>query len=74
MAEPHTYIADLADFEVNQYLIAEKLGVNQSTISRMKNKKFEKIDYRVVNLLEKLHTHVCIEKRPLKTFKGVKKK
>ena len=69
MMEPHNCITQLRLHDVDQYLIGEIVGLNQSSISRIENRRFSKVDYKVVHKLQALYKHVCIEKSPVRSFK-----
>ena len=68
MLSPQQCLEKLDDAGVNQYQIAKKTGVNQSSVSRYRSNSFKRQSWQVVERIQSLYQHVCVDKEPVNEF------
>ena len=65
---PHTCLEKLEKAGVNQNDISLKVGIHQSSISRIQNQLFKRTSWQTVERIQSLYQHVCINNEPLNDF------
>lgn len=68
MLPPHKCLLELDAEGVNQKLISEKVGVSQSSISRIQRRIFKRPSWQAVERIQSLHAHVCLDQNPVDEF------
>ena len=65
---PHVCLEKLDLAGVNQKDISPKVGANQSSISRIQRQLFKRPSWQIVERIQSLYQHVCVEKKSIEEF------
>lgn len=68
MLPPHICLERLEAAGINQKDISAKIGVDQSSVSRIQRKLFKNSGWQTVERIQSLHKHICTDKKPLDSF------
>lgn len=68
MQSPHICLSKLDAAGINQNEISAKVGVDQSSISRIQSQKFKRSNWQTVERIQSLYQHICIESKSIDDF------
>ena len=68
MLPPHVCLEKLDAAGISQNDISIKVGIDQSSVSRIKRQLFKRPSWQAVERIQSLYQHVCIKKESLDAF------
>lgn len=68
MLPPHTCLEKLEVAGINQKDISLKVGIDQSSVSRIQRQLFKSSGWQTVERIQSLYQHICVEKESLGDF------
>ncbi len=68
MLPPHTCLEKLEAAGINQKDISLKVGIDQSSVSRIQRQLFKSSGWQTVERIQSLYQHICVEKESLGDF------
>lgn len=68
MLPPHFCLEKLEAAGISQTDISAKVGVDQSSISRIKHQLFKRPSWQAVERIQSLYHHVCVKNESLDAF------
>lgn len=68
MLSPHVCLEKLDAAGISQNDISAKIGVDQSSVSRIKRQLFKRPSWQAVERIQSLYHHICIKNESLDAF------
>ena len=68
MLSPHVCLEKLDIAGISQNDISLKVGIDQSSVSRIKRQLFKRPSWQAVERIQSLYQHICIENKALDKF------
>lgn len=68
MLPPNTCLEKLEAAGINQKDISLKVGIDQSSVSRIQRQLFKSSGWQTVERIQSLYQHICVEKESLGDF------
>lgn len=68
MLPPHICLEKLDEADIGQTDISAKVGIDQSSVSRIKRQLFKRPSWQAVERIQSLYQHICVNKESLGEF------
>lgn len=68
MLPPHICLERLDSVGISQNDISAKVGIDQSSVSRIKHQQFKRPSWQAVERIQSLHQHIFVNKESIDGF------